>query len=50
MQPLGKSQVELLIGRQDFQDLMLNGAMKLWYRNINPSHHRLRRRSTPSRT
>ena len=37
MQPLGKSQVELLIGRQDFQDLMLNGAMKLWYRNINPS-------------
>jgi hypothetical protein len=36
-QPLGKSQVELLIGRQDFQDLMLNGAMKLWYRNINPS-------------
>lgn len=36
-QPLGKSQVEMLIGRQDFQDLMLNGAMKLWYRNINPS-------------
>ena len=36
-QPLGKSQVEKLIGRQDFQDLMLNGAMKLWYRNINPS-------------
>jgi hypothetical protein len=36
-QPLGKSQVELLIGRQDFQDLMLNGAMKLWYRNINPA-------------
>lgn len=36
-QPWGKSQVELLIGRQDFQDLMLNGAMKLWYRNINPS-------------
>ena len=28
-QPLGKS--------QEFQDLMLNGAMKLWYRNINPS-------------
>jgi hypothetical protein len=25
------------MGRQDFQDLMLNGAMKLWYRNINPS-------------
>jgi hypothetical protein len=36
-QPLGKSQVELIMGRQDFQDLMLNGAMKLWYRNINPS-------------
>ncbi len=36
-QPLGKSQVERLLGRQDFQDLMLNGAMKLWYRNINPS-------------
>ena len=36
-QPLGKSQIELLVGRQDFQDLMLNGAMKLWYRNINPS-------------
>ena len=36
-QPLGKSQVELLVGRQDFQDLLLNGAMKLWYRNINPS-------------
>lgn len=36
-QPLGVSQVELLVGRQDFQDLMLNGAMKLWYRNINPA-------------
>lgn len=35
-QPLGKSQVELLLGRQEFQDLMLNGAMKMWYRNINP--------------
>ena len=35
-QPLGKSQVELVIGRQEFQDLMLNGAMKMWYRNINP--------------
>ena len=35
-QPLGKSQVELLFGRQEFQDLMHNGAMKLWYRNINP--------------
>lgn len=37
LQPYGKSQVELIYGRQDFQDLMLNGAMKLWYRNINPS-------------
>lgn len=35
-QPLGKSQVELVLGRQEFQDLMHNGAMKLWYRNINP--------------
>ena len=35
-QPLGKSQVELVYGRQEFQDLMLNGAMKTWYRNINP--------------
>lgn len=35
--PLGKSQVELLLGRQEFQDLMHNGAMKLWYRNINPT-------------
>lgn len=36
-QPLGKSQVELLLGRQEFQDLLWNGAMKLWYRNINPT-------------
>lgn len=36
-QPLGRSIVELILGRQEFQDLMLNGAMKLWYRNINPS-------------
>lgn len=35
--PLGKSQVEMLLGRQEFQDLMHNGAMKLWYRNINPT-------------
>lgn len=35
-QPLGKSQVELVYGRQEFQDLMHNGAMKMWYRNINP--------------
>ena len=35
-QPLGKSQVERILGRQEFQDLMLNGAMKMYYRNINP--------------
>ena len=35
-QPLGKSQVEMVMGRQEFQDLMLNGSMKMWYRNINP--------------
>ena len=34
--PLGKSQVELILGRQEFQDLMHNGAMKMWYQNINP--------------
>ena len=37
LQPLGKSQVELLLGRQEFQDLLFNGAMKQYYRNINPS-------------
>lgn len=36
-QPLGRSQIERIIGRQEFQDLMLNGAMKSYYRNINPS-------------
>ena len=36
-QPLGKSQVERVIGRQEFQDLLLNGAMKQYYRNINPA-------------
>lgn len=36
-QPLGKSQIALVFGRQEFQDLMLNGAMKLWYKNINPT-------------
>lgn len=35
-QPFGKSQVSFIYGRQVFQDLMLNGAMKMWYRNINP--------------
>ena len=37
LQPLGKSQISLVFGRQEFQDLMLNGAMKLWYKNINPT-------------
>jgi hypothetical protein len=36
-QPLGKSMVELLLGRQEFQDLLLNGAMKMWYWGINPT-------------
>ncbi len=36
-QPLGKSMVELGIGRQEFQDLLLNGAMKMWYWGINPT-------------
>lgn len=36
LHPLGKSQVELILGRQEFQDLMHNGAMKMWYQNINP--------------
>ena len=36
-QPLGTPQLALIYGRQEFQDLMLNGAMKQWYRNINPS-------------
>lgn len=36
-QPLGKSQIAQVFGRQEFQDLMLNGAMKLWYKNINPT-------------
>lgn len=36
-QPLGKSMVELQLGRQEFQDLLLNGAMKMWYWGINPT-------------
>lgn len=36
-QPLGKSMVELVLGRQDFQDLLLNGAMKMWHWGINPT-------------
>jgi len=35
-QPLGKSVLSKSFGRQEFQDLFLNGAMKLWARNINP--------------
>lgn len=36
-QPLGKSMVELVLGRQEFQDLLLNGAMKMWHWGINPT-------------
>lgn len=36
-QPLGKSMVELSMGRQEFQDLLLNGSMKMWYWGINPT-------------
>ena len=36
-QPLGKSLVALVFGLQEFEDLMLNGSMKLWYKNINPT-------------
>jgi hypothetical protein len=35
-QPFGKSMLSLTFGRQEFQDLFLNGSMKMWYRNINP--------------
>lgn len=35
--PLGKSMVELTMGRQEFQDLLLNGAMKMWYWGVNPT-------------
>jgi len=35
-QPLGKSLLSLTFGRQEFQDLYMNGAMKMFYRNINP--------------
>jgi len=37
LQPLGKSQIALVYGRQEFGDLMLNGSMKLWYKNLNPT-------------
>lgn len=35
-QPFGKSLLSLSFGRQEFQDLFMNGAMKLWIRNLNP--------------
>jgi len=35
-QPFGKSILSLTYGRQEFQDLFMNGAMKMFYRNINP--------------
>jgi len=37
LQPYGKSQAELVLGRQEFQDLLLNGSMKLWYWGVNPT-------------
>ncbi|HOY82613.1 MAG TPA: hypothetical protein PLB92_10795 [Rhodoglobus sp.] len=35
-QPLGRSILSLIYGRQEFQDWFLNGAMKLWRLNIEP--------------
>lgn len=35
-QSYGKSILSLTYGRQEFQDLFMNGAMKMFYRNINP--------------
>ncbi|QNN98080.1 portal protein [Microbacterium phage Fede] len=35
-QAYGKSMISLTFGRQEFQDLFMNGAMKMFYRNINP--------------
>lgn len=35
-QPLGTSILSKTFGRQEFQDLYLNGAMKLWAKNIDP--------------
>jgi hypothetical protein len=35
--PLGCSMVELIMGRQEFQDLLLNGSMKMWHWGINPT-------------
>ena len=35
-QALGKSLLSLTYGRQEFQDLFMNGSMKMMARNINP--------------
>jgi hypothetical protein len=35
-QPLGKSILAKTFGRQEFQDLFLNGAMKKWVLDLNP--------------
>ena len=35
-QAYGKSLLSLTYGRQEFQDLFMNGSMKMFYRNINP--------------
>jgi hypothetical protein len=35
-QAWGKSLLSLTYGRQEFQDLFMNGSMKMFYRNINP--------------
>jgi hypothetical protein len=35
-QPWGKSLLSLTYGRQEFQDLFMNGIMKMLIRNINP--------------
>lgn len=35
-QAYGKSLLSLTFGRQEFQDLFMNGSMKMFYRNINP--------------
>lgn len=36
MQPYGKSLLSLTYGRQEFQDLFMNGAYKMFVRDINP--------------
>lgn len=37
LQALGTSMVSMMVGRQEFQDLLLNGSMKMWYWGINPT-------------